>query len=479
MKKYDVYICYAREDESIVYPFRERLTYDGVKVYKPEDDHDAESVSNAIRDCKVVLYFHTVLAEQSNWIRKELTLAKALKVNTVPVYVSSTANGYAQVEQLLWPSEWITSSLGSMGVPGGFELIVETVKTCLKDYDMSHPDNIKGLQPRSKKNKNALQAIALASMLAFMAVICLALAINIESDWSYGNKAIAVLEIIAFLSVLGLGITMIVMRMPVAHRFYNKSGKYDVTICLDGEEVAQIHPLGMVSIKKRVGHYMLTARANNTTKLDVLSFPVSFNIKTDGSIIELDVESTDKIESLPLPNNNFVTYRCFIGGSTAISNERNAARAALSILYNQYEKYDFYITSHTFEDFKNKHKIDGQQYDYNEFIKFKADCAIFIICNQVGEKTLEEYKLAVETFEDTGEKRPAIFVYNDISYRSKGYIEDASVTAFHKLVDSKNAYWRDYDDIDMLMMKIKEDISAELADILEMRPASIQCEVHR
>ena len=74
MKKYDVYICYSRNDESIIYPFRERLTYDGLKVYKPEDDHDAESVSNAIKDCKVVLYFHTVAAEQSNWIRKELMM---------------------------------------------------------------------------------------------------------------------------------------------------------------------------------------------------------------------------------------------------------------------------------------------------------------------------------------------------------------------------------------------------------------------
>lgn len=243
-----------------------------------------------------------------------------------------------------------------------------------------------------------------------------------------------------------------------------------MTICLDGEEVAQIPPLGMVLIKKKVGHYMLTARSNSTEKLDVLSLPVSFNMKSDGSIIELDIESTDKVETLPLQKNNFVTYRCFIGGSTAISNERNAARAALSILYNQYEKYDFYITSHTFEDFKNKHKIDGQQYDYNEFIKFKADCAIFIICNKVGEKTLGEYRLAVETFEETGEKRPAIFVYNDISYRSNVGVEDASVTAFHNLVDSKNAYWRDYNGIDMLMMKIKEDVSAELADILEMRP---------
>ena len=310
----------------------------------------------------------------------------------------------------------------------------------------------------------------MAFAFSLMVIVCVLLAIGAETSWSYGNKAMAVLEFILLLGVVGLGIAILALRMKVTHRFYNKSRSYDVTICLDGEEVAQIPPLGMVSIKKRVGHYMLTARSNSTEKLDVLSLPVSFNMKSDGSIIELDIESTDKAETLPLQKNNFVTYRCFIGGSTAISNERNAARAALSILYNQYEKYDFYITSHTFEDFKNKHKIDGQQYDYNEFIKLKADCAIFIICNKVGEKTLGEYILAVETFEETGEKRPAIFVYNDISYRSNGGVEDASVTAFHKLVDSKNAYWRDYNGIDMLMMKIKEDVSAELADILEMRP---------
>lgn len=454
----------------IVYPFRERLTYDGVRVYKPEDDHDAESVSNAIKDCKVVLYFHTVAAEQSNWIRKELTLATALNIDMVAVYVSATEVGYRQVKQLIRPTEWVTSSSGSMGVLGGFESIIETVKTRLKYYDTSHPNNTPGLQAQSKKNNNVSQTIAMACIFSLMVVVCVLLAIGAETSWSYGNKAMAVLEFILLLGVVGLGIAMLALRMKVTHRFYNKSRSYDVTICLDGEEVAQIPPLGMVSIKKKVGHYMLTARSNSTEKLDVLSLPVSFNMKSDGSIIELDIESTDKVETLPMQKNNFVTYRCFIGGSTSISNERNAARAALSILYNQYEKYDFYITSHTFEDFKNKHKIDGQQYDYNEFIKFKADCAIFIICNKVGEKTLGEYRLAVETFEETGEKRPAIFVYNDISYRSNGGVEDASVTAFHNLVDSKNAYWRDYNGIDMLMMKIKEDISAELADILEMRP---------
>lgn len=98
--------------------------------------------------------------------------------------------------------------------------------------------------------------------------------------------------------------------------------------------------------------------------------------------------------------------------STSIINERNAARSVLSILYNQYEKYNFYITAHTFEDFQNKHKIEGHQYEYDEFIRKKANCVIFIICKYVGSKTLDEYKVAINTFELTNGERPAIFVYN-------------------------------------------------------------------
>lgn len=87
---------------------------------------------------------------------------------------------------------------------------------------------------------------------------------------------------------------------------------------------------------------------------------------------------------------------------------------------------------------------------------------------------MNEYKLAVETYESTKEKRPAIFVYNDISdiEDKDGNLVagDESVAKFHQLVDSKRAYWRDYRDIDMLMLQIKDDVSAELADVLEMRP---------
>lgn len=49
--------------------------------------------------------------------------------------------------------------------------------------------------------------------------------------------------------------------------------------------------------------------------------------------------------------------------------------------------------------------------------------------------------------------------------------QDPSVLAFRKLVEGKQAYWRDYNGIDMLMLKIKEDLGAELTDVLEMRPS--------
>lgn len=165
----------------------------------------------------------------------------------------------------------------------------------------------------------------------------------------------------------------------------------------------------------------------------------------------------------------YIKYRCFIGGSTSVINERNAVRATLSILYNQYEKYDFFITSHTFEDFRNKYTVEGQQYQYDEFIKKRADCTIFIICQKIGQKTLDEYNLAVKTYKLTGQKRPAIFVYNDVSENSINN-QDISVERFKKLVDKNKAYWRDYNSLELLMQMVKEDISAELADLLEMQP---------
>ena len=240
-------------------------------------------------------------------------------------------------------------------------------------------------------------------------------------------------------------------------KIHNRSNKQELSLLVDGKFEANIKPLEVLHIQRKKGEYILTIKTDNIV---VDNIHYKFDYKHNNKILPIQLkENVDK---------ELITYRCFIGGSTSIVNERNAARSVLSILYNQYDKYNFYITAHTFEDFKNKHKIEGHQYEYDEFIKNKANCAIFIICNYVGEKTLDEYKVAIETFESTKEERPTIFVYNDISDGIQR--QDESVVKFRNFVDSKKAYWRDYKDIETLMLKMKDDISAELADVLEMKP---------
>ena len=249
-------------------------------------------------------------------------------------------------------------------------------------------------------------------------------------------------------------------------KIYNTDTNRCVMLSINGLKETVINPMGVYEVSRNEGEYIITAQSEDLTS-EVITIYHMFNKNNNGKIIPLVIRN----ENEQCSNVSVLKYRCFIAGSTKITNERNAARAVLSILYNQYEKYNFYITSHTYEDFNNKHKIDGQQMDYDSFIKEKADCTIFIICNCVGEQTIKEYESATETYELSGCRRPAIFVYNDISMIDH---QDATILKFRKLVDSKRAYWRDYKGIDMLMLQIKDDIGAELTDVLEMRPSLVK-----
>lgn len=285
-------------------------------------------------------------------------------------------------------------------------------------------------------------------------------AVMISRDEVPGASSVISINLI----ILGIIILIVILVLVYisTHKKYhlkihNRSNKQELSLLVDGKFEANIKPLEVLHIQRKKGEYILTIKTDNIV---VDNIHYKFDYKHNNKILPIQLkENLDK---------DLITYRCFIGGSTSIVNERNAARSVLSILYNQYDKYNFYITAHTFEDFKNKHKIEGHQYEYDEFIKNKANCAIFIICNYVGEKTLDEYKVAIETFESTKEERPTIFVYNDISDGIQR--QDESVVKFRNFVDSKKAYWRDYKDIETLMLKMKDDISAELADVLEMKP---------
>ena len=243
-------------------------------------------------------------------------------------------------------------------------------------------------------------------------------------------------------------------------RFYNKKINGTVDVYVDGVCQTSINAGETTSVTNIKGEYAIRIQSKEIED-KYIEFIQPFNKQESKKIvnIHLDDQQHDSIKQ----NKPLKTYRCFIGGSTSIVHERNAARAVLSILYNKWDQYDFKITAHTYEDFTQKHKIGGNQMEYDEFIKQNADCTIFIICKHVGDKTLGEYQLAVDTCEKTANKRPAVFVYNDISCEG-----DDSVIKFKELVTTNNAYWNDYQDLTQLMLKLQNDLNAELTRLLLM-----------
>lgn len=149
------------------------------------------------------------------------------------------------------------------------------------------------------------------------------------------------------------------------------------------------------------------------------------------------------------------SYRCFIAGSTALQNERDAIRAVIGEIHNRWSSKNIYITSYTFEDFNNNVQVGGLQNQYDRFIAHDADCIIFIVDGEIGDKTLHEFNIALKVY---GEKRrPSIYVYNNVNGKSHPQAD-----TFINKVAREGHYWRLYSNVMDLRLKFKEDITNEL-----------------
>ena len=258
--------------------------------------------------------------------------------------------------------------------------------------------------------------------------------------------------------LITLSIIYLLKRKSYSIRLYNQKANGPIEIYLDGDLQDTIEAGVTKNISAKRGEYAVLVQSTLDQE-KYLEFVQNFSKNDNNKLITLKFEENTDHRNIEKQASKI--YRCFIGGSTKIVHERNAARAVLSKLYNQFDNKDFRITAHTFEDFSQKHKDQGHQNEYDNFIRLTADCAIFIICEKVGTKTIAEYELAIDTLEQTKFKRPTVFVYNDASCK-----EDESITVFRKKLSENRAYWRDYNDIDNLMHLIQEDLSSELWELL-------------
>lgn len=486
MRTYDVFVCYSRHDADVALRICERLVKENITVFHdafalPIDGDFASAITEIISNSRYVLYLHSEYSIQSNWVRKELEFAINKGLSVIPVNVSNFRSDDSSIRKLLYDKYWLEYDRAAYDNQDQFEKLIYNLLRIVNPYAVENsyggtsqrPGPIK-LEPSPvesvKDTKRKPVTAKKTHEFVWLAVLLIVVAAFAVVSIANGNFIEAAILIAADLATIGLLIYLFRNRFSANARYtvriHNSDSRKRVVIRVNGEEYSRLEPLGMSEIERRKGECVISVQLEDESS-DAVIINHCFNKETDGKIITTSFTQNHK----SITKSDLLKYRCFIAGSTSITNERNAARAVLSILYNQYEKYDFYITAHTYEDFKNKHKIDGQQYDYDTFIREKADCTIFIICNHVGDRTLKEYNLAIETFENTDSKRPAIFVYNDVSSVNDISELDPSVIKFRKLVESKHAYWRDYTGMDMLMLKIKDDVSAELTDVLEMRPS--------
>ena len=189
-----------------------------------------------------------------------------------------------------------------------------------------------------------------------------------------------------------------------------------ITVKLDGRELPKIKGSGMLMLKEKRGDYLIFVKSDNPD-FESVKFSQTFDRSCDNGLKQVTLKRKTPVvaETAPEPvkvktaevkptetkesavkATETTEFKCFIAGSTFLVNERNATRSALSILYNKWKDYNLAISAYTYEDFSNSHMTGGQQLQYDEFIREKATCAIFIVAENIGDKTLKEYRLSIE-----------------------------------------------------------------------------------
>lgn len=524
MNKYDFFLCYTRNDYAVVRLFQIELEKHGANCFDVkslESGDFAEQITTAIRNSKAMLVFCSANAENSRWVHNEYRYALKLNIPVIPIWTEgknlisgilasdlACMNGY----------DYSTLSLQDIITQLCRHFQINKAQTNDLPHDIvdsfedvasrtNQPFRRPAAQPKvlcSAPNTAvaalSMKKIKIGCLLCIIVLLIVGIIVAIGSVRSVprvsdrGNQSIKTAQYapsfkgraysafdsdasaINFKSLVFTTITLIVVLIittiiiyccknrSLSIRFYNKKKNGTVYIYVDGVYKTTINAGETKSVTNKKGEYAIRIQSKELED-KYIEFIQPFNKQENKKIvnIHLDDQQRDDIKQ----NKSLKTYRCFIGGSTSIVHERNAARAVLSILYNEWDKYDFKITAHTYEDFAQKHKKGGNQMEYDEFIKQKADCTIFIICKYVGDKTLGEYQIAVDTCEKTENQRPAVFVYNDISCEG-----DDSVIKFKELVKTNNAYWNDYQDLTQLMLKLQNDLNAELTRLLLMCSAS-------
>ena len=436
MEKYDVFISYNRTDIMLASVISNILQMEGVKCFRDSsmlmEGNYADAIQSAIIDSKYFVFIYRGnSSENSIFQRRELDLAIAGNKKVISILLESSFDGNVR-SILMKKSDCIDYSRGNL--PSA-----ETIAGELRRKILS-------------ENKCYVKSGSRKITVSVFFVLCI-------------------------LILLYLGGNMIMFSPPPSqpvsespHNYYEeiidqKMNEKEALIQESFEKGVLDHDSIMQKLKhidKQIDSIYI---ANGVAKPDEVFSIDDFDIdRTPSHNDEMaDSEERDDVWSngivilllgitlsvgimlgmviLKLTQKREIKFKCFIAGSIALSAERDALRSVLAEMYNQWEADRFRICSYTFEDFNREVVVGGQQILYDKFIEKNADWVVFIISNGIGEKTLNEYRIAMKSFAEHGHPKILFLAHSDAS-------DDQTVSDIKNEIIASEQYWNTCNNIE-------------------------------
>ncbi len=140
----------------------------------------------------------------------------------------------------------------------------------------------------------------------------------------------------------------------------------------------------------------------------------------------------------------------FLAGSTTLNKQRDIIRNQI-MMWNANRNLndkDVVFNVYTFENFDDaiSDKSTGQP-EYNKFIRERADIAIFVLYDEINEKTREEFDVAYESLQSK-RKAPDLIVFSHKSSLSK------EIENIREKLKSDGKYFKEYSSDDDLKNSI-------------------------
>lgn len=498
MDKYDVFISYNRNDVHLATQIIEELKDEGLKCFLDKENLDenfADTIQSAIFDSKYFIFIYGDDSDNSIYQRQELDLALALnkkvisillkiskvgiipsilyqktdcifygkydcqssddiikeikqkiaddrnrhiinpcpttenkmngnyKTKNIPVtiffVIILTLFGYLIWSNIMFSSPETNNSLNSK---------IENIDTIRFDNNrklVEIQDSIRNKQCEIRQNKGQSDSIENEHLIPKSDSNETIERFESEDRKYIWNNRIIILSFGVLLGMIILKVAQIITRKNI-----KISSDVDASIFIDNEHKANIKAGKIYSTHLNKGEYVIDIKSNDD------------KAENNRIIKKVDDNDTHVVVSNFLSKRE-IQFKCFIAGSIGLSAERDALRSVMAEMYNQWEAERIRICSYTFEDFNREVVIGGQQILYDKFIEEKADWVVFIISNGIGEKTLNEYNIAMNSFERQGHPK-ILFLANTNA------TNDTTVSDIKERIITTSQYWNTYNNIEQM-----------------------------